>query len=57
MPNASAEVGGLDLNGDARRGVVEGRGDIKICFVFSFRRSHSNGTRLPGLLGSRGGLK
>lgn len=56
MPNASAEVGGLDLNRDARR-EEERKGDIKICFVFSFRRSHSNGTRLPGLLSSRGGPK
>lgn len=34
MPNASAEVGGLDLNGDARRGEAEGRGGHKNLFCF-----------------------
>lgn len=47
MPNASTEVGGEIRRGTREENEREGE-DIKICFVFSFRRSHSNGTRLPG---------
>lgn len=47
MPNASTEVGGEIRRGTREENEGEGE-DIKICFVFSFRRSHSNGTRLPG---------